>query len=128
MAVDIAIGLPMSVGGIVATFVSAIIAFIAITIADKFIGHNFEPKRTFIMALIALFVAPVISTFAFGIGALPAYVSLYLIPLVLWIALGEALLKAEGMKTKLEVAIIAFIVYSLMTIFLTPFIFPLLPI
>jgi len=64
MAADIAIGIPLSLGGIIATFVNALIAFVAITIADKFIGHNFEPKRTFIMAVVALFLAPIVSTFA----------------------------------------------------------------
>ncbi|HLD85136.1 MAG TPA: hypothetical protein VI968_01120 [archaeon] len=128
MAADIAIGIPLSLGGIIATFVNALIAFVAITIADKFIGHNFEPKRTFIMAVVALFLAPIVSTFAFGAGVLPDYFSVYLLPLILWIVLGEVLLGGEGRKTKLEVAIIAFVVYSLMSIFLSPFVFSALPI
>src|SRR3989338_4297552 len=128
MVADIAIDIPLSLCGIIATFVNAIIAFVAITIADKFIGHNFEPKRTFIMALTALFLVPVVATLAFGVGVLPDYVSVYLLPLVLWILLGEVLLGGEGRKTKLEVAIIAFVVYSLMSIFLSPFVFSVLPI
>ncbi|MBI4162834.1 MAG: hypothetical protein HY513_04070 [Candidatus Aenigmarchaeota archaeon] len=118
--VDITAALPLSMGGIIATFIDAIIAFAVIAIIDKFIGHNFEPKRTFAMAIIALFLAPIISISVLGSTTLPGFVSIYLVPLVLWMVLGELLLQGESMKTKLEVALIAFVVYSIMRIILAP--------
>src|SRR3989338_2518738 len=117
---DIITALPLSAGGIIATLIDALIAFAVIVIVDKFIGHNFEPKRTFVMALIALFVGPIISISILGSTTLPGFVSLYVVPLVLWIILGELLLQGESMKTKLEVTIIAFVVYSVVRIVLTP--------
>ncbi len=125
--IDITTALPLSAGGIIATFIDAIIAFAVIVIVDKFIGHNFEPKRTFAMAIVALFVAPIISVALIGSTALPGFVSVYVVPLVLWIVLGELLLRGESMKTKLEVTIIAFIVYSVLRIVLAPTIAGLLP-
>ncbi len=118
--VDITTALPLSFGGIIATLIDAIIAFAVIVIIDKFIGHNFEPKRTFAMAIIALFLGPIISVSILGSTTLPGFFSVYIVPLVLWIILGELLLKGEGMKTKLEVTIIAFVVYSVLRIVLAP--------
>ena len=127
MAIDILSALPLTTSGIVATFIDAIIAFIVIVAVNKFIGHNFEPKRTFVMAIVALFLAPIISVALIGSTALPGFVSVYVVPLVLWIVLGELLLQGEGMKTKLEVTIIAFVVYSVLRIVLVPAIAGLLP-
>ena len=124
---DIITALPLSAGGIIATLIDALIAFAVIVIVDKFIGHNFEPKRTFVMALIALFVGPIISISILGSTTLPGFVSLYVVPLVLWIILGELLLQGESMKTKLEVTIIAFVVYSVVRIVLTPMIIGMVP-
>ena len=124
---DIITALPLSAGGIIATLIDALIAFAVIVIVDKFIGHNFEPKRTFVMALIALFVGPIISISILGSTTLPGFVSLYVVPLVLWIILGELLLQGESMKTKLEVTIIAFVVYSVVRIVLTPMIIGIVP-
>ena len=126
--VDIISAIPLSAGGIIATFIDAIIAFIVIVAVDKFIGHNFEPKRTFAMAIIALFVAPIISVALIGSSPLPGFVSVYIVPLVLWIVLGELLLQGESNKTKLEVAIIAFVVYSVLRIVLVPTITGFLPV
>ena len=126
--VDIISAIPLSAGGIIATFIDAIIAFIVIVAVDKFIGHNFEPKRTFVMAIVALFVAPIISVALIGSTALPGFVSVYIVPLVLWIVLGELLLQGESNKTKLEVTIIAFVVYSVLRIVLVPTITGFLPV
>jgi uncharacterized membrane protein len=123
----------LNVGYIVSLLVNAIVAFIAIVLADKLIAHNFDAKHSFIMAIVALFVTPIILGFIFGFLSLPVFIvggieiiSGFILPLVVWIALGELLLQADRI-TKLKVIIIAFVVYLILSIFLTPFLMGLLP-
>lgn len=118
----------LSVGGIIGTLINAIIAFIVIMLVNKIVAHNFDVKRVFILAIIALFVIPVISLYALSYANIGIpYIGTFIIPLIFWIILGEILLKGAGVMTKLKVIVIAFIVYELLTIFLTPYLFAAIP-
>jgi len=103
-----------TIGDAVGLLVNVIIVFLVIVLIDEVVAHNFEIKRCFLMAILAYFVAPLIlrflPTIPFGI---------YIIPLIVWIILGELLLEAETIK-KAEVAAIAFIVYTVLTVFRVP--------
>jgi len=117
----------LSVGGIIGILISAIVAFIVIVLVDKMIGHNFEIKHSFIMAIVAMFIVPIIS--AFGLSALNIgipYLDSLILPLIVWIILGEILLKADFMA-KLKVIIIAFVVFTLLSWYLVPYLFTLMP-
>lgn len=123
----------LNAGYIISLLISSLVAFIAIVIADKLIAHNFEAKHSFIMAIVALFATPIVIGFILGMLALPLFVvagveviSGLLLPLVVWIALGELLLESDRM-TKLKVVIIAFVVYLVLSIFLTPVLLGILP-
>ena len=123
----------LSVGYIITLLISSIVAFIAILIVDKVVGGNFEPKHAFIMAIVALFISPIVLGFIFSSLSLPTMVvgtidiiSGFILPLLIWITLGEALLSADKMA-KLKVTVIAFVVYLILSIFVTPMIFGLLP-
>lgn len=110
--VDVAGLLPfsLSIGGIVGLLVNVIIIFIVIVIADKVIAHEIEPKKSFIMALIAYLVVPLIFGVVISTGISIPYL-IYILPLIAWIILSEVMLKSE-MKKKLIVAIVAFIIYT----------------
>ena len=108
--VDIGALLPVaSIGGLFAILLNAVVAWIVLMIIDKIVAGNLDVKRTFIMALVALFVAPIVV----GFLALPLIISVYVIPLIVWIVLGEVLLKATAMQ-KLKVVIIAYVVYIIL--------------
>lgn len=124
--VDILAAVPLSLGGIIATLINALLAFVVIIIVHKAIAHSLNAKHALIMAIIALFLTPVVAAFALEAVALPALVGAYIIPLVVWIILGELLLK-EGMMTKLKVTVVSFVVYIILSLFVAPSIFSLLP-
>ncbi len=115
----------LSIGYVVSLLVSAVVAFIAIVVSDKAIAHNIEAKHSFIMAIVALFVVPIIGAFIAPYVPIP-YFGAFILPLIVWIALGQVLLSAE-MKTKAIVTIVAFVVYLILSIFLTPIIRGFIP-
>ncbi|MEM7819279.1 MAG: hypothetical protein QXD48_00420 [Candidatus Aenigmatarchaeota archaeon] len=112
----------LSIGFAVSTLISSIIAFIAIIISDAIIAHNIDTKHSFILAIVALFLAPIagalLTTY---INISIPYFEIFIFPLIIWIILGEILLKAE-MITKLKVIIIAFVVYEILSIFVMPYV------
>jgi len=116
----------ISVGFVVSTLVSVLVAAIALIISDRFIAHQIDAKRILIMAVIAMFVAPLVGSFVLGFIAGTGPVAFYVIPLLVWIALGELLLSAEKM-TKLKVAVVGFFVYIILSMLLTPYIFAVIP-
>ena len=125
--VDLLNLVPFSVAGIVALLVNTVIAFIALVIADKLIAHNIDAKRLFIIAFVALFLTPIVGALLLSSLALPAVVSGYLFPFIVWLILGELLIKEADMKTKLKVVVVAFVVWIILSMFLAPVIFQMLP-
>ena len=121
--VDILSLVPLTVGGVVVLLVDSVIAFLALVIADKMIAHNVNPKRLFIISIVSLFLTPIV---AGVLPTLPGLVSAYLLPLIVWLVLGELLIKEADMKTKLKVVVVAFIAYIILSIFLAPVIFSFL--
>ena len=113
-----------SIGWVISTLVNALVAAIALIISDKFIAHQIDAKRIFIMALVAMFVAPLLASLALGLAAAGPIV-IYLVPLLIWILLGEVLLQAERM-VKLKVAAVGFFVYIILSIMLTPYLFAII--
>jgi hypothetical protein len=107
---------PLSIGGAISMFIEAIIVFIVLLVVDELIIHQLEIKKSFILALalslVSYFVIPVIIAYVPFISAIPF--AFYIIPLIVWIILGEILLSGE-MKQKLMVAVIAFVVYTILT-------------
>lgn len=125
--VDILNLVPLSAGGVIALLINAVIAFLALVIADKLIAHNVNAKRLFIISLVALFLTPIVAGIALSYAALPSLVAAYVLPLIVWLVLGELLIKEADMKTKLKVVVVAFAVYIILSIFLAPVIFSALP-
>ena len=116
MVLDIlsAFGIPLSISGIIGLLIQAVVTTFAIIIADKVIAHNIEPKHAFIMAIAAFFLTPLLMTGLFIIGIQVSIEMVkYVIPLVVWILLSQLLLEAEA-KTKLYVALVAFVVYLIL--------------
>ena len=68
------------------------------------------------MAILAYFIVPVVSFFLtpYLTSLIPAVIVFYLIPLIVWLILGEILLE-EDAETKLKVAAVAYIVYLVLT-------------
>lgn len=110
-------GLSLSVSTILIYLIDALIACIAIIIADTVIAHNIEAKKALILALLSFFVVPMALPML-GIGALGSVIA---VSAIVWIGLGELILEADRM-TKLKVLIIAFVVYYVISIFLGEYI------
>ena len=125
--VDLLSYVPLSVAGVIALLVNMLIAFIALVIADKIVAHSVDAKRLLIIAFIALFITPIVAALALSSLALPAFVSGYILPFLVWLGLGELLIKEADMKTKLKVVVVAFVVWFILSIYLAPFIFGILP-
>jgi hypothetical protein len=110
---DIALAgiIPTTLGGIIGLLIEVVIISAVLMITDKFLAHEMSIKHSFIMAIIAYFVVPLaISFINLGIP----YAG-YIIPLIVWVVLGEILLK--GSRTgRLKAAAVAFIVYTILTI------------
>lgn len=111
--------IPLTIPGIVASFMNSLLAGIVIMAADKLIAHNIEAKHALLISGIALFITPILGAFAADFVALPGFVFAYLLPLLVWIVLGELLLKS-GMAAKLKVMAIAFVVYVVLSFTVGP--------
>jgi len=98
--------IPLSVGGLIGLLINVIIIAVVLSLTDKLLAHEVSFKNSLIMALVAYLVVPLIISFA----SISFPFSGYIIPLIIWIALGEVLLKG-GRKGKLIAAAVAFILY-----------------
>lgn len=116
----------LNIGFIASTLISSFVAFIAIIISDKIIAHEMEFKHALIIAVIALFIGPIAGGLMLSYFSLPDMFALYIIPLLIWIILGEIMLKIDRMA-KLKVMIVAFVVYFVLSTALTPYIFSIMP-
>jgi|SRR3989344_4636827 len=116
----------LSFGWIISTLINAVVAALALIISDKFIAHQIDAKRILIMALLAMFVAPLLASLAFGFTSVAGPIAVYLVPLLVWIILGEVMLSAERM-VKLKVAAVGFFVYVLLSMMLTPYLYAVIP-
>ena len=96
--------------------INVVIITVILSLADKFLAHEMSLRNSLIMALIAYLVVPVILSFANISFAFASYI----IPLVVWIILGEILLKG-GRKGRLMAAAVAFIAYLVLTFAGVPF-------
>ena len=102
--------IPTTVGGIVWLFVQTFIVFIIIVIADRVISHGVEMKHALILTFAAYFLSQLIPLGLAIVGVqLPSSIFLVL-PLIVWIGLGELLLSGD-FKTKLIVAVIAYVAF-----------------
>jgi hypothetical protein len=117
----------LSVSYIIATFISTIVAFIVIVISDKILAHNIDAKHSFIIAIIALFIGPIVGMLiATYVNIAIPYFNLIL-SVVLWIILGEILLKEGSFVKKLEVMVIAFVVYMILDWYVLPSLMGFIP-
>lgn len=117
--VDIIGFIPLTIPGIVAMFLDSLLAAVVIILADKIIAHNIEAKHAFMISGIALFIAPILGAFAASYIALPGFIFAYILPLLVWVALGEILLQADRMA-KVKVMAVAFVVYLVLSFTVGP--------
>ncbi len=108
--VDIIGLIPLSVGGAIGLLINVVIVAVILMLTDRFLAHEMSAKNSFIMAFIAYFVVPILLSFA----AVSFPFSGYVIPLIIWIGLGEVLLKGSR-KGRLTAAAVAFVVYIVLT-------------
>ena len=110
-------GLSLNLGTALTHLILALIAWIAVILADRIIAHDIEAKKSLLLALAAFFVVPVVLPML-EIGAI---VSAIVLSAIVWIGLGELILEAEW-STKLKVLAIAFVVYYAISILLGEYI------
>lgn len=117
--------LPLDIGTVIISLVNALLAFIAIVVADKFIAHEIDIKSSLAMSLITFFIVPIIGTLISSFIPLPPFVAgaffTIILPLIVWVGLGEMIIKSEQ-KIKLMVLAVAFAVYYILSLFIAPYI------
>ena len=103
-------GVPATAGGIVWLLVQSLIVFLVIVLADRVIAHGVQTKHALILSFAAYFIPGLI---LFGLnlaGVLLPGSILLVVPLLVWIGLGELLLEGD-FKSKLIVAVIAYVAF-----------------
>lgn len=111
MALDLT--LPISPALAMTYMINALLAFVAVVLSDRIIAHEVEAKKALVIAVISLFAAPM---FAPYLGIFDRGLAI-LLSFVVWVVLGEILLRADY-GTKFKVLAIAFVVYYALSIFL----------
>lgn len=96
-------------------FVQTLIIFVVIVIADRVVSHGVDIKHALILSFAAYFLVLLLP---FGLSltgiSLPYFV-IAVLPILVWIALGEILLEGD-FKTKLIVAVIAYAAYIIINV------------
>jgi hypothetical protein len=114
-------GLSLSINSVLIYLVNALIAWVALIAADTVIAHNIEAKKTLVLSLAAFFVVPFFLPLL-GLGALGSTI---VVSAIVWIGLGELILEADW-TTKLKVLLIGFVVYYVVSLFLSDYLFSLI--
>ena len=83
--VDITGIIPLSLGGVIGLLINVVIITIVLAVADKVLAHEMSLKKSFIMALVAYLVVTIILSAA----EISFEFSGYIIPLVVWVVLGQ---------------------------------------
>jgi len=113
MAVDILTALtsvvPLTISGVISLLIQVFIGFVVIIFVDKLIAHEIEAKHAIIMSVGAYFIAPIFLSILSIVGIVIPF-GFVIIPLIVWIILGEILLEAD-FKSKFIVTVIAFSIY-----------------
>ncbi|MCX6815248.1 MAG: hypothetical protein NT120_00150 [Candidatus Aenigmarchaeota archaeon] len=99
----------LSIGYFISLIIDVIIITIILYITDKFLAHEVSLKHSAIMAVIAYLAAPLVLAYS-GIS-IPFAV--YIIPLIVWIILGELLLKGSR-GGRMKAAAVAFIIFLIL--------------
>lgn len=106
--------IPLSIGGAIALLIEVAIISIVIVLLDYVIAHEIDVKDAFIIGLGAYFITP-LAVIALGLANyFDPLVAGYVIPLIVWLALSEVLLKGHNPKKKAMVAVAAFVVYTVL--------------
>ncbi len=108
------LNIPSTIGGAAWILVQTIVIFAVIVISDHIIAHGVGIKHALIMSFVAYFLAPLILVMASLGGFSMPYIHL-IIPLVVWVILGEILLEGD-MKDKAIVGVIAYVTYVLLSL------------
>jgi len=99
------------VSSLISLVVETVIIVIAISLANIIITHGIDIKRIFVMALLAYLLTPIVGYFL--VSFLPAIP--YLLPLIVWIVLGEIILKDIDFKKKAIVAAIGYVIFIILS-------------
>jgi len=98
------------VSSLISLVVETVIIVMAISLANVIITHGINIKRIFVMALLAYLLTPIVGYFL--VSFLPAIP--YLLPLIVWIVLGELILKDIDFKKKAIVAAIGYVIFIIL--------------
>ena len=99
------------VSSLISLVVETVIIVMAISLANVIITHGINIKRIFVMALLAYLLTPIVGYFL--VSFLPAIP--YLLPLIVWIVLGELILKDIDFKKKAIVAAIGYVIFIILS-------------
>lgn len=98
---------PTSVAGAAWLVVQSLAVFLVVMLADRFIAHGYNIKHTLMLAFGAYFLSPAV-ILALQYAGISITNALFIVPLVVWVVLGELLLEGDR-KNKLIVAVVGYL-------------------
>ncbi|MBI2584073.1 MAG: hypothetical protein HYW25_05370 [Candidatus Aenigmarchaeota archaeon] len=90
--------------------VQLLIIWIVVLLSAKLVASGIGALRAFVLAFLAYFLPPLVFSF-FSISIPYAAI---IIPLIVWIILGELLLREATLGGRLKITIVAFIIYLIL--------------
>ena len=105
------------VASITALIVESALITLAIALADFAISHGIELKRILMMSGLAYLLVPIVGSL---LGSYLPALTIYLLPLLVWVILGEIFLKELDFRKKAIVAGLGYIIFLIFGIIQLP--------
>ncbi|MCD6092849.1 MAG: hypothetical protein J7J38_02415 [Candidatus Aenigmarchaeota archaeon] len=99
------------VSSTISLLVECVVITISLSLANLLVEHGIEIKRIIPMALIAYFVTPIVGSLI--APSIP--IISYLLPLVIWVILGEFILTDIEVKKKALIAALGYAIFFVLT-------------
>jgi len=99
------------VSSTISLLIECIVITISLSLANLLVEHGIEIKRIIPMALIAYFVTPIVGSLI--APSIP--IISYLLPLVIWVILGEIILTDIEVKKKALIAALGYAIFFVLT-------------
>jgi len=99
------------VSSTISLLIECVVITISLSLANLLVEHGIEIKRIIPMALIAYFVTPIIGSLI--APSIP--IISYLLPLVIWVILGEIILTDIEVKKKALIAALGYAIFFVLT-------------
>ena len=111
-------GVPsLSLSGLISFIIQWIVILFALAFSDAIIEHNIEFKRLTIISFLSYLITPLVLMYS----PIVFMYDFIIMPLVVWIILGEILLREATIKQRALITIIGYVIYYFLLIINVPY-------